>query len=432
MSMQGVAKRSGPSNIKARKQPDNFGVAKMATEKQVIAVFFGGRSPEHDVSIVTGLQAAEALDPDLYEVIPVYVSSRGELLTGQALFSRDTFIPGANARAGLSEVHLDLTPGDRGRLITAGTSLFQRQKTIEFDTALLAFHGLYGEDGRLQGALEMADIAYTGMRAFASTITMDKVATKRLLDDTGIALLPFKEIRRPAQGLLLSEEELRAQTGEFPFPAIVKPSHLGSSIGVARVADIKELGAVLPGIFKYDSSAILEPFVENMVEYNLAVARIGGELRTSAFEKPKRAEELLDFKQKYLSGGNKDGGTKTPGGGRASEGMLSLTRELNPDLPAEVDDRLRDWACTAYEQVHGTGAPRLDFIGNEETGEFWLNEINPCPGSFGYFLWEAAEEPLLFSDLLEHLIGEAAECRASGELPDDPTPEDARLFPRRG
>ncbi len=404
----------------------------MALDKQIIAVFFGGRSPEHDVSIVTGLQAADALDPVLYEIVPVYITGRGEMLTGDALLSRDSYIPGQSARAGLTAVHLDLTPGERGRLIGAGGSLFQRPKVIEFDAALLAFHGLFGEDGRLQGALELADIAYTGMRAYASTILMDKVATKRILSATDIAMLPYREIRRPAEGLMLTSDELNMQIGEFPFPCIIKPSHLGSSIGVARVSDLDELAAVLPGIFKYDTAAILEPFVENMVEYNLAVARIDGALRNSAIEKPKRAEDLLDFKQKYLSGGNKENGTKAPGTGRASEGMLSLTRELNPDLPPETEAKLRAWACTAYDHVGGTGAPRFDFIGNEATGEFWLNEVNPCPGSFGYFLWEAAEQPLLFADLLEHLIREAGEQRASAELPADPTPEDARLFPRRG
>jgi D-alanine-D-alanine ligase len=403
----------------------------MAADKQVIAIFFGGRSPEHDVSIVTGLQAADALDPALYEIIPVYISARGEFLTGEGLLSRDTYIPGPGARANLTTVNLDLAPGERGRLVSAGGSLFQRPKTIAFDVALLAFHGLYGEDGRLQGALEMADIAYSGMRAFASTVLMDKVATKRVLSDTGIAMLRYREIKRPREGLLLTTDELEAQTADFPFPCIIKPSHLGSSIGVARVADLEELAAVLPEIFRYDSAAILEPFVENMVEYNLAVARIDGELRSSAIEKPKRAEELLDFKQKYLSGGGKESGTKAPGGGRASEGMLALTRELNPELPAETEAMLRNWAQTAYEHVGGTGAPRFDFLGNEATGEFWLNEVNPCPGSFGYFLWEASDRPLLFADLLEHLINEASEQRVWGELPVDPTPEEARLFPRQ-
>ncbi len=402
----------------------------MAFEKQGVAVFFGGRSPEHDVSIVTALQAMDALDPDLYEIIPVYMSTRGEFLTGDSLRDRKTYLPSEAERGALSEVHLDLRPGERGRLVARSSSMFKRGQTIEFDVAIPAFHGLFGEDGRVQGAFELADIAYSGMRAFASMILMDKVATKRLLTDTGIGLLPFREIRRPRQGRLLTRGDLAAQIGEFAFPCIIKPSHLGSSIGVARVETLDELEAVLPSIFRYDSAAILEPFVENMVEYNVAVARLNGAVRTSAVEKPKRADALLDFKQKYLSGEGKQEGTKAPG--QVSQGMLSLTRELNPAMPQGLEDTIRNWAATAFERVAGTGAPRIDFIGNEATGEIWLNEVNPMPGSFGYFLWEAASDPLLFSDLLDHLINEAVEQRAQGELPNDPVPADARLFQRRG
>jgi D-alanine-D-alanine ligase len=168
-----------------------------------------------------------------------------------------------------------------------------------------------------------------------------------------------------------------------------------------------------------------------MVEYNVAVARFGGEVRTSAIERPKRTEELLDFKEKYLSGGGKKtgGGAKTPG--QSSEGMLSLTRELNPTLPQGLEEKVRDWAAQAFETVNGTGAPRIDFIGNEVTGEIWLNEVNPCPGSFGYFLWEAMREPILFSELLDKLIAEALSEHARQRLPQDPTPQDARLFQRR-
>jgi D-alanine-D-alanine ligase len=246
----------------------------MAFEKQVVAVFFGGRSPEHDVSIVTALQAMDALDPELYDIVPVYLSTRGEFLTGDRLRERTTFLPSATERADLSEVYPDLRPGERGRLLSRSSSMFKRGQTIEFDVAIPAFHGLFGEDGRIQGAFEMADIAYTGMRAFASMILMDKVATKRILADTGIAMLPFCEIRRPHQGRLVSRADLAALIGEFTFPGIIKPSHLGSSIGVARVESLDELEAVLPSIFRYDNAAILEPFVENMVEYNLAVARL--------------------------------------------------------------------------------------------------------------------------------------------------------------
>jgi D-alanine-D-alanine ligase len=304
---------------------------------------------------------------------------------------------------------------------------------IEFDVAIPCFHGLVGEDGQVQGMFETARVPYTGMRTMASAVLMDKVATKRMLAGAGIPLLDYREIQRPREGLLIPVAELSEIVGDFPGPWCIKPSHLGSSIGVARVATLEELADVLPSIFRYDTSAILEPFVDNMVEYNVAVSRMTGELVTSAIERPKRTDELLNFKEKYLSGGasKKTGGkagAKQPG--QSSEGMLSLTRELNPDI-AGLEADIRRWAGLAFDHVGGTGAPRIDFIGNEETGELWLNEVNPCPGSFGYFLWEAAAEPILFSEMLDHLIEEANIHHVRARLPHDPTPDDARLFSRR-
>jgi len=186
--------------------------------------------------------------------------------------------------------------------------------------------------------------------------------------------------------------------------------------------------ALLPVIFRLDTQALIEPFVSNLVEYNLAVMRSGGTLRTSAIERPKRAEELLDFRQKYLSGGDGKGGIKGDAGD--SQGMLSLTREINPELPAELAANLRRWAIAAFEAVDGLGAPRVDFYCNEATGEAWLNEVNPCPGSFGYFLWEAAEPPLGFTALLSLLIDEAVVRHRECQLPDDPVPPEARLLRR--
>ncbi len=407
--------------------------------KKTIAVFFGGRSPEHDVSIVTALQAMSALDRSLYDVVAVYLATDGRWWTGEKLMERSFYLPGEAELAALQQVTLDMNANGRPALIAANTSLlsramFSRQAgRIEFDVAVPSFHGLVGEDGQIQGAFEAAGVPYTGMRTLASAVLMDKVATKRMLAGAGIPLLDYREIVRPKEGLLIATAELEAVIGEMAGPWCVKPSHLGSSIGVAKVATVEELAEVLPSIFRYDVSAILEPFVENMVEYNVAVSRMTGELTTSAIERPKRSDELLNFKEKYLSGGGSKSGSKADGKvpGQISEGMLSLTRELNPNIAA-LDAQIRSWAGTAFEQVGGTGAPRIDFIGNEETGELWLNEVNPCPGSFGYFLWEAAREPMLFSEMLDHLIAEALAQHVRGRLPHDPTPADARLFDRRG
>ncbi len=409
--------------------------------QRTIAVFFGGRSPEHDVSVVSALQVMSALDRSQYEVIPVYLATDGRWWTGDQLMQRENYLPDDEMFGTLTQVTLDMTASGRPSLVAVSTGLFTRAGLAqalskgagrtEFDVAVPCFHGLVGEDGQVQGMFETARVPYTGMRTLASAVLMDKVATKRVLADTGIPLLDYREIKRPAEGLLVPVGELETLVGDLKGPWCIKPSHLGSSIGVAKVETLDELADVLPTIFQYDTSAILEPFVENMVEYNVAVSKMSGPVTTSAIERPKRTEELLDFKEKYLSGGGEKksgGGAKTPG--QSSEGMLSLTRELNPNI-AELDSDIRRWAGQAFEQVGGTGAPRIDFIGNEETGQLWLNEVNPCPGSFGYFLWEAAAEPLLFSEMLDKLIGEALSEHARQRLPHDPTPTDARLFSRR-
>lgn len=403
------------------------------TDKKTVAVFFGGRSPEHDVSIVTGLQALQAIDQTKYDAFPVYITTEGRWLVGDALRERKNYLPDRTMMASLSDVTLDIcaagTSG-RGRLLERKTGLFGGRKVIEFDVALPAFHGLIGEDGNLQGVFETAKIPYTGMRTMASSLTMDKGAAKLLMQSIGIPTLPFVVLPRPDDGYHISPQNCASLLSVFQFPVCVKPCHLGSSIGVAKCNTPEEVSACLPAIFKYDTSAIVEPFVENLVEYNVSVSRMGAgdAIATSALERPKNNAELLDFKQKYLSGGNDKSGGKM--GGKSSEGMLSLTRELNPPLDPVMEQNIREWSARFYAAVSGTGAPRIDFIGNAQSGEIWMNEVNPCPGSFGYFLWEAAGYPILFTNLLTHLIEEALRLAKKGGLPADPVPMDARLHTR--
>jgi len=397
------------------------------TEKQRIAVIFGGRSPEHDISVITGLQVLQAVDSDRYEAFPVYVTPQGEWLVGEALTQRSTYLPGDRQQLGLRSVVPDVAARGSGRLIPRERGLFRQPPTIAFDVALPAFHGTTGEDGQMQGLLETADVPYTGMRTMASAVLMDKAATKRMLHGLDIPLLPQVVLPKPKQGLLIERRVLEALVRGATFPAVVKPNHLGSSIGVAKVDDVEELAAVLPQIFRLDTAAVLEGYVPNLVEYNVAVSNFGGTLRTSAIERPKSTEELLDFRQKYMPTGGKVAGKSASQG---SQGMLSLTREINPTLPPEQEKNIRRWAEAAFTAVGGTGAPRIDFLGNAKTGELWLNEVNPCPGSFGYFLWEAAAQPMLFTPLISSLIEEAIEQHRIKQMPDDPTPEEARLFKR--
>ena len=400
-------------------------VCGMATK---IAVIFGGRSPEHDVSIKTGLQALDALDQRTFDAFPVYIGLDGTWWVGDALRKDGKRLPDTSA---LSAVRLERRfDSAGGRLVaTARAGLFRKTAEYTFDVALLALHGLNGEDGRLQGWFELYGVPYTGMRLLSSALLMDKGATKRILAQSGVPMLPFRTINRPIQGLMPSLAEAERLIAGLEFPLIVKPTHLGSSIGVARVETLEELRACLPPIFLLDTQAIVETCVPDLVEYNIAVATRDGAPRTSAIERPKSSAQLLDFKEKYLSGSNgKKGAAKVAGAG--SQGMLSLTRDINPDLQPTAEVNIRRWAQTCYALTGGAGAPRIDFLSNATTGEIWLNEVNPCPGSFAYFLWEAADPPVAFPELLDTLIREAMSLNADLELPADPTLPEARLYPR--
>jgi len=404
--------------------------------KKSVAVFLGGRSPEHDVSVVSGLQVFQAIDRTKYDPFIVYVAGDGGFYVGGELESRDFYVPSGAQKQALCEVVIDAHPAEKGKgaLVAKSSGLFAKPKRFIFDIALPVFHGLSGENGAVQGMFEMMNVPYAGMRVMGAGVAMDKVATKRLLRSLDIATLPFVELKRPQEGYLVPARELEAQLKDLEFPVIVKPSHLGSSIGVAKAKTIEDVAACLPAIFKYDTHAIIEPFVKNLVEYNVAVMRKDGEVITSAIERPKGTDDLLDFKQKYCSGGDgktgvKTGGVKNPG--QISEGMLSLTRELNPKLTTQQEDFIRSSAIKFFEAAGGAGSPRIDFIGDSKSGEIWFNEVNPCPGSYGYFLWEAAAQPLLFTKFVSALLEEARVQSQGQSLPDDPVPADAQLFKRK-
>lgn len=400
------------------------------TVKKRVAVFFGGRSPEHDVSVVSGLQVMQAIDAATYDPFPVYVTPDGRWFTGDALKNRQNYVFSEAELAKLTEVGLDLAASGKGRLIPAKQGFFKKP-AIEFDIALPIFHGSFGENGAFQGLMEFANIPYAGMRAKACQIFMDKDVTKKALAHADVPMLPHIEIDRPQSGLLIKADDLMPRMQNIGFPCCVKPANLGSSIGVSKAQTIDEVIAVMANIFKIDSKAIIEPFVQNLVEYNVAVrVDAKGQVVTSAIERPKTSSELLDFKAKYLS----SGGSKKLGGSKVSatpsEGMLSLTREINPDLPQDKEASLREWAAKVYTTFGVGGAPRIDFISNAVTGEIWFNELNPIPGSYGYFLWEASAQRTLFTEFLNDLLREAQQFHMKAQLPRDPVPVDARLFKR--
>jgi len=376
---------------------------------QRIAVIFGGESVEHDVSILTGLQFLDALDPAQYDGFPVYVDPKGRWWGGEALRERAFYPLNAAKAARLARLHLPLEAvrGDAPRFLEGKRGLFGGERRVPYDLAVLAIHGSNGEDGTLQGLFELLGIPFAGSPALGSAATMDKDFTKRTLKGMGIPVLDHLLLEKPASGgapdLEAVRERVTAAFGKNPFPLIVKPNRLGSSIGVSKAGDFDAVASALLLCFRLDFEALIEPFVPNLAEYNVAVTRAFGDLRTSVIERPLKASAFLDFKDKYLSSG--EGGTKLKTG--SSEGMASLNRVLDPD---ELDETkkafIRANARTAFEAFKLAGAVRVDFLSNGKTGELWLNEINTVPGSFAFYLWARSRPRASFTELASALIEE--------------------------
>lgn len=381
--------------------------------KLKIAILFGGAAPEHDVSIVSAQQLMDAMDHRKYEIVPVYSDFENRYLTGPNLRKVNSFRPRPSGTTPINFVW-----GDNGPAYRVGNDNTEHC----LDCALPVFHGAFGEDGRAQAFFELLGIPATGFSASASAIAMRKDATKALVKEHGVNVLPQVTVNKEA--LSNPKAIIKAVGDKIGFPAIVKPTNLGSSIGVGVAKTDQELIELITFVLAQDNLALIEPRVPNLVEYNIAVLRKDGATRFSAIEKPKPATDLLDFKEKYLSA---NGGTKA--NFAPSEGMLSLTRDINPKIPAKMKRTIYQFAELAFAALGNRGAPRIDFLCDSKTGEIWFNEINTIPGSYGFFLWEASPDyPLLFPELIDHLITEALDTSIKSF--DDPVPQGAYLLPR--
>ncbi|HSQ97575.1 MAG TPA: hypothetical protein VLL98_02535 [Rickettsiales bacterium] len=378
--------------------------------KKKVGVFFGGKSFEHDVSILTGLDVCSTIDSTQYDVFPVYIDLENNWWTGEELLNKGSYPLNDYVKQELNKTKIVIGNG-KSYLETEKKGFFCKTKKINFDIAFLAFHGDYGETGFIQGLFETASIPYTGCNPEASAIFMDKSMTKRIAKTVGVPVLSEELIKKPENQNFFDIEKIIKDV-KLPLPLIVKPNSLGSSVGVKKASNKDELSAAILQVFALGDDALLEPFVDNLEEYNLSVSRAFGETKTSAIERPfKKNSNILSFNEKYKIGGSKSG-TKVGGAkfaNTANQGsMLSMSRECNPkELTAKEEENIRTWAKLLFDVVGGNGDPRIDFLCNSKTREIYLCEVNPLPGSFAFYLWEAAEHSKSYTELLTALLEEA-------------------------
>jgi D-alanine-D-alanine ligase len=358
--------------------------------KLKVGVFFGSRSPEHDISIITAQQIISALDVEKYEVLPVYMAKDGAWYTGSGLMRMETFTRGTVPVRELTPVYLSL--GAR-TVDSALPRLFRRNGRavpLAIDVAFPAVHGPFGEDGTLQGVLELARIPYVGSGVVGSAVGMDKLVMKSVFRGNGLPILPYVGFSR-RQWESRQEVVLRSIEQTLPYPLFIKPANLGSSIAVSKAKDRPSLIEALELASRFDRRLVVEQGLEDPVEINCAV--LGGDPpKVSSCEQPVRRHEFLSFEDKYLRGGK-------------GAGMKGADRLIPAPLSPDVTMEIQNLALRAFEACNCRGVARIDFLIGRNGEGLFINEINTLPGSLAFYLWQ--QTGVDFSTLCDLMIEEA-------------------------
>lgn len=376
----------------------------LAMARMKVGVVFGGRSVEHDVSIVTAHQVMAALE-DARDVVPIYVTREGDWLSAPGLNDLDVYKNKRWAEVG-EACFLPPVPAIGGLFFPGGR--LKGSRTIPLDVVIPAIHGTYGEDGTLQGLLELADIPYAGSGVVGSAVGMDKPAMKAVFKAAGLPVLDHVLVH--AGDLDVAYEEVLGKIEErIGYPAFVKPSRLGSSVGIGKGKDRDGLKEALEVARRYDSRILVEPAAEGCIEVNCSV--IGGPglpAQASVCEQPVAWEEFLSFSDKYMRGGKSSAGGS---GTTKAEGMAGQDRRIPAPISDELTKVVQDNALRAFEAVDAAGVARIDAFVKESSGETWVMEINTVPGSFSFYLWEHSD--LGFERLMDKLIHGAHAAHAA-------------------
>ena len=365
--------------------------------KTKIGVFFGGRSTEHEISIISAMQAIAAFDRSKYEILPVYITKDCKFYTGEAAGKIENYKDIPALLKSLTRVTLE---GENGKLnlLSYPSPTFGKGLVDTIDIAFPVVHGTNVEDGTLQGYFQSFGIPYAGCDVTSSAIGMDKFSSKAVLKMCGLPVLDC--VRVSANEYALSEDDvISGIEAETRYPVIVKPVNLGSSIGIKKADDRNALSQALEYAFGFANLIIVENAVENLREINCSVLGDKEQNEASVCEEPLNATTILTFEDKYMAGG-KSGGVKGSKG--TSAGMADTKRQCPADIPDNVRDKVQEYARKTFAVLGCSGVSRIDFLMDDKTKEIWVNEINTCPGSLSFYLWEASG--IKFAELLDRIV----------------------------
>ncbi len=353
-----------------------------------VALFLGGRSTEHEVSVISALQAYQHLDKNKYEVIPVYTAKDGQFYTNAKFLDLRNYTDVNKLILSADKVNLSLANKD-------GQPGFYTQKLVRqftpFDIAFPIFHGSFGEDGAIQGLFEMYQIPYVGLGVTGSAIAMDKVAAKAVFAQLGLPIGKFYQIRR-LDWIDDQSKCLKQIKANLKFPMFVKPSTGGSSIGINKAIDDDSLTFAIEVASAYSEKILIEEAFKDVIEVNCSALGYK-EIESSVCEMPVSESDILTFADKYQKGGKSK-----------SSGMASLSRIIPAPISSELRNKIQETTIKVFKALDGCGVARIDFFVNQKTNQFWINEVNSPPGSLAFYLWE--KSGVSFKELLDRMVSD--------------------------
>ncbi len=356
--------------------------------KIAVAVIYGGRSVEHEVSIISALQAINALDKEKYQAIPLYISKKGAFYTGDALLNLNNYRDMNKLLAAAQPVYLSPNYGENKIFSAEKSGMFKKPFEQKIDVVLPVIHGTHGEDGCLQGLLELAGLPYAGPGVLGSACGMDKIMMKAILKEAGIKVADYQWFCfwqwQDSQEQIIAKIE-----AALLYPLVIKPANLGSSIGISKAANQEELIAAIELASSFSERIIVEEMIKPLREINCAVLGSDRQMEFSLCEEPLTAADILSFGDKYLANSN-------------TKGMSGAKRRIPADISEQMAADIQDTAGRAFVAMDCSGVCRVDFLINSESGQIYVNELNTIPGSLSFYLFEPTGKK--FGKLLDDLI----------------------------
>ncbi|MBQ8503197.1 MAG: D-alanine--D-alanine ligase [Clostridia bacterium] len=372
-----------------------------------VGVLFGGKSVEHEISVISAIQAMGYLNRDKYDVIPIYITKNNEFYVGEDIGKIEAYTD-INTLIKNSQRIIMVNEGGKTQLIKYPQKMFSKGVVDYIDIAFPVVHGTNVEDGTLQGYLKMFNIPYVGCDVLSSAVGMDKYVMKTVLKDNGIPVLDCK-----CYTANLYDEDSEKIVDEIEkaigYPVIVKPVNLGSSIGISKAENRAELFDSLDTAFHYATKVLVEAAVQNLKEINCSVLGDYETAEASECEEPVSSDKILTFAEKYIGDGSAKGAKGAKSGAKSSpsgsKGMATLKRKIPAEITPEQREEVRTMAVKAFKCLGCNGVSRIDFMMDTASGKIWLNEINTIPGSLSFYLWEPLG--VKYSELLDKMISYA-------------------------